>query len=374
MEPVIGVIGCGGIIGKVVTEELLKFYKVKGAQRSIPKLFQNSDKFEWIKTDLYNKKDLYDFCKKCTIIINCAGPSYKIKDRIADAAIKNCCVYFDLSDNIFTDKKLFENINNKGTYIIGTGYVPGISGAIPKIIANKEFDEIDTVYCFQGGRQMFTKTMVLDIILNSLLYEIYQSSFYQDGKIEQEPKEFDNKIYLPGFFEPVYIRSCLSKEIIEVAKDNNIREIHWYNAVPDQNIFNMINKTLKQIRVSGKGITFERIEKVCEKNIFEARVNNNYWSTMLYEFYGVCDGVKKRKRLIVTMEDSNIICGQVAAETIKMFIKGNYSNCVYWGKDILDYDILDKMKKFFINNKYTLIDIPYYSDNILSDKREEDYI
>ena len=95
----IGIIGGTGTIGAVIVEQL-------GRLKACPPLligsrkvreempvgrFGNNGQFEYYRVDYRNDEELADFCSRCLLVINVAGPSFEIRDKIAMEALKNHC-------------------------------------------------------------------------------------------------------------------------------------------------------------------------------------------------------------------------------------------------------------------------------------------
>lgn len=78
----IGVVGGRGSTGRVVVAELARTADLEvliGGR------------------ELAADRDLDEFCGRCSIVINCAGPVMRLRDRIAQAAFRRRCHYIDLA-------------------------------------------------------------------------------------------------------------------------------------------------------------------------------------------------------------------------------------------------------------------------------------
>ena len=347
MKPTVGVLGSSGVVGKAACKYLARFFKVRGGQRKEPtEDIKALDDFKYIKTDIIEEESLNQFCKGCDVVLNCAGPSYKIKEKVAVAAYKAGAIYVDASDILLTEQEVRIKVMPEGRYVVATGYVPGLSGILPKLVEGKYLDQIEEVYCFQGGRQPYSSAALEDIILNSLSDSGYKGIYYSQGKLLQEDMESEEKIQLPGFLEPVYIKSYLSKEMIDVAERLGIKEMHWFNALPDLEI------ALEQVNYT-------------ENCMNQYREHMEKWSALLYEFYGEKQQEKKRYRCIVNLQDSNIVCGEVAALVVKSILNKKPKQGIHWAKDILEVsEVIQYMKKSEAL-QFAMIEIPYDSGDLL---------
>lgn len=213
----IGILGASGTVGFLVCERLQNRYEVIGGCRKNNEKFKSLKNFSWQEVDIYNKESLIKFCNRSEIIVNCAGPAGKIKDRVALLAQNLGKIYIDASDFIIVEEECINNISNKSLCIAGAGYVPGLGGILLKWVSSTLFDSLDKVVCYQGGKQHFSPIAFTDIILGAVSGVGYRDSYYRNGRILKEKNIGGTKTIFPEIDKPVYVKSYLSKEMVEVA-------------------------------------------------------------------------------------------------------------------------------------------------------------
>lgn len=142
----IGIIGGSGTIGSIIVKYLLQlqthFHVLIGGRRSIKEIsmstFYNSERLKYNQMNYNNDVELDNFCSQCLLVINAVGPSFKINDKIALHALRNNCHYIDIGGyGILRDllKPYEKSIEaQKLCFIIGVGWMPGISGVFSKTI------------------------------------------------------------------------------------------------------------------------------------------------------------------------------------------------------------------------------------------------
>lgn len=140
----IGIIGGTGTIGSIIVKYLLQlqthFHVLIGGRRSIKEIsmstFYNSERLKYNQMNYNNDVELDNFCSQCLLVINAVGPSFKINDKIALHALRNNCHYIDIGGyGILRDllKPYEKSIEaQKLCFIIGVGWMPGISGVFSK--------------------------------------------------------------------------------------------------------------------------------------------------------------------------------------------------------------------------------------------------
>lgn len=141
----IGIIGGTGTMGTLIVEylaRLLDGYTILvGGRRAVEETSFNRDcgyKLKYCQMDYQKDTDLDDFCARCLILINAAGPSLKTGDTIALCALKNNCHYIDIGgydilyDLLVPHEKAIHG--QKRCFVIGAGWMPGISGVFSRFI------------------------------------------------------------------------------------------------------------------------------------------------------------------------------------------------------------------------------------------------
>ena len=183
MEKYIGIAGISGKIGSCLSVLLAEKHKVLGGARSIA---EETEEGNIVKChlDIYDDDSLRSFCMKCSVVVNCTGPSYVIKDRILKICAEYGVKYADLSGDMITDgdyRKQYDTCSV--SCLVGTGFVAGLSGVLPLYYSGKFFDSVSSVVCFQGSREPASRNSITDIILSSVADNGHPGCFYQEGSI-----------------------------------------------------------------------------------------------------------------------------------------------------------------------------------------------
>ena len=110
--------------------------------------------------DIFDARSLDEFCSRCSIIVNCAGPVMTLQDRVAQAAFRKRCHYIDAAGMSFVKEGMFPHcreIEDLGlSFVVSAGWMPGISELLPvyadaKARAKMETIESLTVYFGDSG-------------------------------------------------------------------------------------------------------------------------------------------------------------------------------------------------------------------------------
>ena len=97
-----GIVGGYGATGRIVASELWKSScdgEILVGGRDLAKGKALAAEFDSrvsaVQLDVLDDRSLDDFCGRCSILINCAGPVIVLQDRVAQAAFRARCNYID---------------------------------------------------------------------------------------------------------------------------------------------------------------------------------------------------------------------------------------------------------------------------------------
>src|ERR1017187_7903855 len=94
-----------------------------------------------VHLDILDVHSLDDFCSRCSIIVNCAGPVMVFQDRVAQAAFRRGCHYIDAAGMSLVRERMLPHsreIEGSGlSFVISAGWTPGLTELLP-VYANAQ--------------------------------------------------------------------------------------------------------------------------------------------------------------------------------------------------------------------------------------------
>jgi len=136
-----GVVGGYGATGKVVVSELHKSCdgEVLIGGRDLAKAkalaAEVGSRVSAIPLDVRDVRSLDDFCSRCSIVVNCAGPVIELQDRVAQSAFQAQCSYVDPAGMSFVKERMLprhREIAELGlSFVVSAGWTPGITELLP---------------------------------------------------------------------------------------------------------------------------------------------------------------------------------------------------------------------------------------------------
>lgn len=223
----IGILGCGGHIGKYATEKLLRLgFQVLGAQRNSVTYFDDYKNYSFTNIDVMDKGQLDGFVEKCDIVINCISPSHLYGKIVKDAVCKKDKIYIDPSDMSFEQ----EERNVTGKCVTSCGYIPGISEFLPYIVAHKQFDKIRRTVIYQGGFDGCSPGAFVDMILGAANKNLFGDSYILHGNICPLSINIKKTYETPFSKNKVIFKPLINRDTIRLQKKlvriSNISFVH----------------------------------------------------------------------------------------------------------------------------------------------------
>lgn len=346
----IAVVGCGGMIGEVICKNLCKDFIVKGGQRREPTALLNLNNFNYHFLDIFDWENLIAFCADCTVVINCAGPEFVIKDRVAQAAMKVGAKYVDASNALLLSQEQELELKANGVNYIGAGFCPGITGLLLKRVINHLLDETKHVNCYIGGAEHYTKTSISDILMSGHSVIGKTDSYWSDHRVKTENINMMQKEFVPEVDVPVYKKPYLSQEIIDILEVSSVQELHWYNIAANDYIFRLAMQFYQMQLESSVEEAMKKLDISLEEQPKEE------WIALVIDATGVKNGKNVRCRLNLQMETSSELTGTVAAEIARQAVSSNRPNGTYWAYEVLPIDF---MNQYVFSNKHDFYEEKY---------------
>lgn len=170
-----GIVGGYGATGRAVAAELRTSddYAVLIAGRDLEKAnaiaAQLGDRVSAARVDVTDPESLDALCGRCSLVINCAGPVMMLRDRVAQAALRQRCHYVDVAGLSLVREALQgreREITEAGlSYVISAGWLPGLTEVLPLYayaIAKSRFDCVGSVTLYVGDSGEWSENAIRD--------------------------------------------------------------------------------------------------------------------------------------------------------------------------------------------------------------------
>lgn len=354
----IGVVGCSGFIGKKVCERLVKKYNVRGGCRRKENNCMVNNRFSLRTVDVYDIKSLDEFCRGCSMVINCAGPTYKIGERVAVAAKKVGADYIDIfGSSMLKSAKMYDKEN---TYrIFSAGSMPGFSGILPKWLIEK-FTTIKNVRIYEGSFEKSGICACEDIILSAVNGFGLKDTFVENGEYIHDGLPSEQTI-VPGVPEPVYCQYYFTKEMQHLQTKYGISDLKVYHMSVNSEVDKILSKACLEAVILDDTNVHNAAHEIYS-HLEKATKNKETWYAYIIEFQVENCNKAMQKRLIVRAAESTQINAVVIEGVVEEIVHRKKEPGTYWSFEFVDTNRIMKVLSDEKIIKYQLTDVPIYSE------------
>ena len=348
IKEVIAIIGGAGNVGNGAVTYLLKntdFQIVVGyfsKKPHIPQIYKERVKLK--KVNVYDNKELCAFCEDVSVIVNCAGPSSEIQERIVQRCIEKDLPYVDVAgdDKLFAGIKSLLYENQKSiTCVLGAGVYPGLTECMIGYAKAVFGEKIEELKIFFGGNGVFSKNAIMDI-LNSIYSDVSFSRCYvKNGKCEKicgnpisrwkserSGKEF---IGIP----------IVSEKFLKMSIKEKIPKVYFYNSYKDEIM-------LKEILCLYAKYSQIKGDKKAEGNVIQELYDLYINEQEKDQCYTILKAIINEQKSIelVFNEDWNFLSGKVAGVIAQSILLGTYEKRCAFLQDVVNVeDLFSKVTK-----------------------------
>jgi len=172
-----GIVGGYGATGRIVASELWKSCdgEILVGGRDLAKGKVLAAKFDSrasvVQFDILDDRSVDDFCGRCSIIVNCAGPVMLLQDRVAQAAFRARCHYIDAAGMSVVKERMLphrKEIEDRGlSFVVSAGWNPGLSELVPVYAdaqARARMDTIESLTVYQADSGEWSSNALRDAV------------------------------------------------------------------------------------------------------------------------------------------------------------------------------------------------------------------
>jgi len=351
-RPVIAIVGASGSVGSGALACLIhdaQRYKLRAAYHT--RSPQSSDKHDsvcWSRVNVYDDSSLDPFCSGCTVVLNTAGPSSQIGDRVARAADRAGADYVDaFGGRLLSDLFQANPLSMNRRVIHSAGIYPGLSELLPRWLARTHFDKVQTLRGWSGGREACSPAAALDVLASTHHGFGRAGALWEDGNRITNAMAAHTDADLPGFPGHVYVQPFLSEELERLIRDLDLRDVRWGNVMASTHALEVIARWSSRLGIhDGAEHTqaYRQLQQQAVNDLVETArmdlVGQTPYYRLLIDMEGTASGVPKRLRAVLKARDSYHVSGAVAAHAATVLVTNPPPPGTYRADSILDWESL----------------------------------
>lgn len=341
--PRVGILGAAGAVGSAAVAALRhhgrgdhgRVHLRLGARRT-----EVLSGAEVVRVDAEDGESLAAFCAGCDVVLNCAGPTYKIKDTVAVAALAAGAHYVDVAG----DDPVLEGLRGKGlldgdrSAVVSAGTLPGLSSILPRRLA-AQFDRPRTLVAHVGGLERCSPVVAIDMMLSLETGGADGAAFgeplaaWRGGQVRSRAVVARDHAEVAPFPGTVALQPILSSETIRLAEALRLRELDWLNVWPGRKVWELLT-SLPSLTAGGTPP-----ERIAERMIRAADLDlagRHEYYLMVFAMRGLIDGQDTERTLVLRAASSYRLTATVGALTVLAVLAGKVTPGGHFACDVLD--------------------------------------
>ncbi|KAF1007471.1 MAG: Trans-acting enoyl reductase [Luteibacter sp.] len=190
--------------------------------------------------DVFDRRSLDAFVADARVVLNCAGPSHRIRDRVAVATLRAGTDYVDAAGDDALAQALPAPQGDGRRVLLSAGMRPGLSGLLPRWLA-LDMPRPRRLTSHIGVLDRFTVAAAGDFLAAGSEGDSTTLAAWRDGLRQRTLRRLDDQ-QVPGFPGPVTLLPYLDREAERVARATGIREGDWYSAIEDGKVLSVFER------------------------------------------------------------------------------------------------------------------------------------
>lgn len=337
----IGVIGGYGAVGSAVVRRLHRAgalpLLVGGrdpdrAEALAAGLPEGGPEASGTAVDLTDPDSLDRFVARCRLVVNCAGPSYRVLDVVAGAALRHGADYVDAAgdDPVHTllsaDGGAARWVTAERVAVLSAGALPGLSSLLPRALAART-PGATALDAYVGGVAPLTPAAAGDVLLARGPEHGTPAAAWQDGRIRERALAPRRGVRLDAFPADVDAFPFLSTEAVRLARATGVNDVHWYTVFGGERL-------AEELAMAWALDTTDTADLVAAADE-DVRRHGAWYGQEFHLWRGTADG-PPAARLVLRAADSYELSGFLAATAALHTLRGAVDPGVHFAADVLD--------------------------------------
>jgi hypothetical protein len=348
---VIGVLGASGAVGRAAVRELRDLgrttLRLGGRRTDALRAVCDQDlagSADIERTDVGNARSLAGFAEGCDVILNCVGPTYRLRATVAAAALAAGAHCVDVAGDDPAAEDLLmagDPALDRRTVVLSAGALPGLSSILPRWLARQDLDNVSALTAHCGGLELCSPTVATDLML-SLTAGGADGAAYGEplaavrgGRRVSRVLRTAEDAQVPCFPDRVAVQPYLGGETERLAVRLGLDRVDWFNVHPGPQVRTLLNL------LPGSLAGGADLEELADRLILAAELDlagRTPYYVLDFRLTGTAGGEPAERRLTVRTASSYRLTATVGALAVDAVLRGTVPPGVHFACDVLDPD------------------------------------
>ncbi|WP_073525505.1 saccharopine dehydrogenase NADP-binding domain-containing protein [Pseudomonas fluorescens] len=316
----IGVLGASGDVGLASAQALLTLGvsdlrlggrdAVKGAY-CVDRLQQQwpQARLQWASVDFNDAQAMAAFARGCDVLLNCAGPSWQLQGHAAHAALRADAHYVDAADPVQLDPAQWRG----RCAVLGAGLQPGLTGLLPRWLAEQGFTQVHRLTSYFGLRDHFTRVAADDFLQGAVDGSSEPLAAWEHGRRHRALRR-QRDVSVPCFPGRVHLLPYLNLEGERLAMDLNLDVGQWFNVITDGHVLKALDQAHGLPRA-------DAVQRLCEASRLDLSGQAPF-VTLLLQLDGMHHDQALTRSLVLSGAGNAALTAAMAAATVISVVEG----------------------------------------------------
>lgn len=273
-----GIVGGYGATGRMVASELLKssdgevLIGGRDVARGKAVAAEFNGRVSATHLNILDANSLDDFCNRCSIIVNCAGPVLELQDRVAQAAFRGRCHYIDPAGMSFVKERMLPHnreMEDLGlSFVVSAGWNPGLSELLPVYAdaqASVKMDTIESLSVYQADSGEWSMSALRDGFWYIRQTGLRSPGYFRKGQMTRaKMSDASRRVDLGNPVGAGRFALFLTPELSEVGRRLNKYDVFSYTYV--SGLRTMVAATLMAVIPLPEGLGVRLVRNVFRRN------------------------------------------------------------------------------------------------------------
>ncbi|MFK4540625.1 hypothetical protein RKD29_000221 [Streptomyces tendae] len=348
-KPVIGVLGASGAVGRAAVRELRALghtgLRLGGRTASALRAVAEEDPAghdEALWADATAPDGLRAFTEGCDIVLNCAGPTYRLRATVASAALAAGAHCVDVAGDDPAAEDLLaagDPARDGRTVVLSAGALPGLSSLLPRWLAGQGLDSVAALTAHCGGLEPCSPTVAHDLMLSltsggadGAAYGEALAAVRGGRRVPRALRTAEDTEHhaFPG---RVALQPYLSGESERLATVLGLDRLDWYNVHPGPAVRALLN--VLPGRLAAGDDPAELADRLFLAADLDLAGRAPYY-VMDFELSGTSSGRPATAGLTLRAASSYRLTAAVGALAVDAVLRARVLAGVHFARDVLD--------------------------------------
>ncbi|MBZ6109497.1 MULTISPECIES: saccharopine dehydrogenase NADP-binding domain-containing protein [Streptomyces] len=347
--PVIGVLGASGAVGRAAVRELRALgrtgLRLGGRTASALCAVAGEDPGghdESVWADATAPDGLRAFTEGCDIVLNCVGPTYRLRATVAAAALAAGAHCVDVAGDDPAAEDLLKDgdpAREGRTVVLSAGALPGLSSLLPRWLAGQGLDTATALSAHCGGLETCSPTVARDLMLSltsggadGAAYGEALAAVRGGRRVPRALRTAEDAEH-PSFPGRVALQPYLSGESERLADVLGLDRLDWYNVHPGPAVRALLNRLPASLAAGDDPAALaDRLILAADLDL----AGRTPYYVMDFALSGTASGQPATAGLTLRAASSYRLTAAVGALSVDAVLRGAVPAGVHFACDVLD--------------------------------------